>query len=159
MLKLKIEGAPVTKKNSQRVFTVGGHLKIMPSKNYKEYEEMALRQLMAQPTPVAPISVPVTVTCVYRMPTHWRVDLVNLLEATDDILTRARIIEDEDELRRAANAVGAKYSKGFEDLYMQETEDTIRAGRLCCVEITIEHMTGKIGLELLKERRRGEAAE
>ena len=72
---------------------------------------------------------------------------------------RARIIEDEDELRRAANAVGAKYSKGFEDLYMQETEDTIRAGRLCCVEITIEHMTGKIGLELLKERRRGEAAE
>ena len=72
---------------------------------------------------------------------------------------RARIIEDEDELRRAANAVGAKYSKGFEDLYMQETEDTIRAGRLCCVEIIIEHMTGKIGLELLKERRRGEAAE
>ena len=75
------------------------------------------------------------------------------------VIGRARIIEDEDGLRRAANAVGAKYSKGFEDLYMQETEDTIRAGRLCCVEITIEHMTGKIGLELLKERRRGEAAE
>ena len=94
-LHLVIEGAPVTKKNSQRVFTVNGHLKIMPSKAYKEYEEMALRQLMAQPTPVAPISVPVTVTCVYRMPTHRRVDLVNLLEATDDILTRARIIEDD----------------------------------------------------------------
>ena len=95
MLKLKIDGAPVTKKNSQRVFTVGGHLKIMPSKAYKEYEEMALRQLMAQPTPVAPISVPVTVTCVYRMPTHRRVDLVNLLEATCDILTKARIIDDD----------------------------------------------------------------
>ena len=94
-LHLVIEGAPVTKKNSQRVFTVNGHLKIMPSKAYKEYEEMALRQLMAQPTPVAPISVPVTVTCVYRMPTHRRVDLVNLLEATDDILTRARIIDDD----------------------------------------------------------------
>ena len=62
-------------------------------------------------------------------------------------------------LRRAANAVGAKYSKGFEDLYMQETEDTIRAGRLCCVEITIDHMTGKIGKELLKERRRDRAGE
>lgn len=94
-LHLTIDGTPVTKKNSQRVFSVGGHLKIMPSKQYKEYEEMALRQLMAQPTPVAPISVPVTVTCVYRMPTHRRVDLVNLLEATDDILTRARIIEDD----------------------------------------------------------------
>ena len=58
-------------------------------------------------------------------------------------------------LRRAANAVGAKYSKGFEDLYMQETEDTIRAGRLCCVEITIDHMTGKIGRELLMERQGG----
>ena len=94
-LHLTIDGTPVTKKNSQRVFSVGGHLKIMPSKQYKEYEEMALRQLMAQPTPVAPISVPVTVACVYRMPTHRRVDLVNLLEATDDILTRARIIEDD----------------------------------------------------------------
>lgn len=65
---------------------------------------------------------------------------------------RARIIEDEDELRRAANAVGAKYSKGFEDLYMQETEETIRAGALCCVEIVIDHMTGKVGREVLKER-------
>lgn len=65
---------------------------------------------------------------------------------------RARIIEDEDGLRRAANAVGAKYSKGFEDLYMQETEETIRAGALCCVEIVIDHMTGKVGREVLKER-------
>ena len=71
---------------------------------------------------------------------------------------RARILEDEEELRRAANAVGAKYSKGFEDLYMQETEDTIREGRLCCVEITIDHMTGKIGRELLLERQREEKA-
>ena len=72
---------------------------------------------------------------------------------------RARIIEDEDELRRAANAVGAKYSRGFEDLYMQETEDTIRQGRLCCVEIAIDHMTGKVGREVLKERARAEAGE
>lgn len=68
---------------------------------------------------------------------------------------RARILEDEAQLRRAANAVGAKYSAGFEDLYMQETEETIRAGRLCCVEITIDHLTGKIGLEVLRERQRG----
>ena len=72
---------------------------------------------------------------------------------------RARILEDEQELRRAANAVGAKYSKGFEALYMQETEDTLRAGALCCVEITIDHMTGKIGRQLLLERQRAGAAE
>ena len=71
---------------------------------------------------------------------------------------RARVLEGEEELRRAANAIGAKYSKGFEDLYMQETEDTIREGRLCCVEITIEHMTGKIGRELMLERQKEKSA-
>ena len=66
---------------------------------------------------------------------------------------RARILEGEENLRRAANKVGAKYSAGYEDLYMEETEDTIRRGTLCCVEITIDHMTGKIGKEVMKERR------
>lgn len=69
---------------------------------------------------------------------------------------RARILTDEEEMRRAALAVGEKYSKGYEDLCEQETEETIRAGRLCCVEITVEHMTGKIGRELLAERRRAD---
>ena len=32
------------------------------------------------------------------------------------VFGRARILEDEEEMRRAANAIGAKYSKGFEDL-------------------------------------------
>ena len=68
------------------------------------------------------------------------------------VFGKARILETEEELRRSANALGAKYSKGFEDLYMKETEDTIRARSLCCVEINIDHMTGKIGRELLLER-------
>ena len=67
---------------------------------------------------------------------------------------RARIIEDEAELRTAANALGAKYSAGYEALYLAETEETIRKGTLACVEITIEHLTGKIGRELLAERQR-----
>ena len=75
------------------------------------------------------------------------------------VFGRARILQDEEEMRRAANAVGAKYSKGFEELYLQETEDTIREGRLCCVEITIDHMTGKIGRQLLLERQRENRAE
>ena len=68
------------------------------------------------------------------------------------VFGKARILETEEELRRSANALGAKYSKGFEGLYMKETEDTIRARSLCCVEINIDHMTGKIGRELLLER-------
>ena len=66
---------------------------------------------------------------------------------------RAEFVEGDENLRRAANALGAKYSSGYEDLYMAETEDTIRRKTLCCVEITIDHMTGKIGRELMLERK------
>ena len=75
------------------------------------------------------------------------------------VFGRARILEEEEEMRRAANAIGAKYSRGFEELYMQETQDTMREGRLCCVEITIDHMTGKIGRQLLMERQQEEKSE
>ena len=71
---------------------------------------------------------------------------------------RARFVEGEENLRRAANAVGAKYSAGFEDLYMAETEECIARDVLCCVEIEIEYMTGKIGRELLMERKAQEKA-
>ena len=69
------------------------------------------------------------------------------------VFGRARILEGEAELRRSANAVGAKYSAGYEELYLQETEDAIRQDKLCCVEITVEHMTGKIGRQVLLERQ------
>ena len=58
------------------------------------------------------------------------------------VFGKARILEGDENLRRAANAVGAKYSSGYEDLYKEETEDTIRRGTLCCVEITIGHFFG-----------------
>ena len=41
------------------------------------------------------IDLPVNVRCVYYMPTRRRVDLTNLLEATDDILVRAGVLEDD----------------------------------------------------------------
>ena len=71
------------------------------------------------------------------------------------VFGRARILEDEEALRRAAMAIGNKYCKGYEQDCLEETEDTIRRGTLCCVEITIDHMTGKIGRELLMERQNG----
>ena len=41
------------------------------------------------------IEEPVNVRCVYHMPTRHRVDLVNLLEATDDILVSACVLKDD----------------------------------------------------------------
>lgn len=42
-----------------------------------------------------PISEPVTVKCLFYMPTHRRVDLTNLPEAIDDVLVHTRVLEDD----------------------------------------------------------------
>ena len=65
---------------------------------------------------------------------------------------RAEIIEDEARLREIAGRIGKKFSGDYPDDCRAEIEETISKGTLCCVEITVEHMTGKCGLEILKER-------
>ena len=83
---------PITKKNSQRLVTnkKTGRTFPIPSKQYKDYEQGAgyfLRRLE--------IATPVNIKCLYYMPTRRRVDLTNLLEATDDILVKYGVIQDD----------------------------------------------------------------
>ena len=86
MLTYTLYGPPRTKKNSQRVFRLpSGGTRIAPSAAYVQYEWDCLRQL---PPPSRPLAGPVNVKCLYFMPTRRRVDLVNLLEATCDILVK-----------------------------------------------------------------------
>ena len=99
-MKFVIYGNPVTKKNSQRLIVRNGRPYIIPSKNYLAYEQMALRQIMAYgikdfPEFDFPIGVPVNVCCVYYMQTRRRVDVVNLLEGSLDILVKAGVLEDD----------------------------------------------------------------
>lgn len=102
--------APVSKKNSQRILynrKRGVHF-IAPSAAYERYEREAILLL----PPVHPlngisdragrgdlirvsISQPVTVRCRFYMPTKRRVDLVNLLEAIDDVLVKGGILADD----------------------------------------------------------------
>lgn len=89
-----IRGTPITKKNSARIILVRGKPRIIPSKQFAEYEKAALYQLLPK-RPTDPINYPVNVKCVYYMPTARKVDLVNLLEATLDILVDARILADD----------------------------------------------------------------
>lgn len=94
---LTLYGNPVTKKNSQRIlykFTKFGRKTpfIAPSKAYVDYETDCLRQIKR---PRSPISARVNVRCVYYMKTARRVDLANLIEATTDILVKARVLEDD----------------------------------------------------------------
>lgn len=96
-MRLTLYGNPVTKKNSQRIlykFTKFGRKTtfIAPSKAYVDYETDCIRQIKR---PHSPISARVNVRCVYYMKTASRVDLANLIEATTDILVKARVLEDD----------------------------------------------------------------
>ena len=88
--------APVSKKNSQQIFYKWSQKKkkevpfIAPSKQYKVYEHIAM--LLC---PRITIKVPVNVKCLFYMPTHRKCDLVNMLEAIDDVLVKRGILEDD----------------------------------------------------------------
>lgn len=66
---------------------------MLPSKPYKEYRECCLWRIPGwQKTR---INYPVNMKCVYYMATKRNVDLVNLIEATCDILVDAGVIADD----------------------------------------------------------------
>lgn len=90
-MKIVIPIAPRTKKNSQQIITVKGRPMIIPSKQYKQYEKDCGYFL----THVEPFLSPCNIKCLYYMPTHRRVDLVNLQEATLDILVHYGILIDD----------------------------------------------------------------
>ena len=92
--------SPVTKKNSSQIIFTGlkcpvckrGRLtRLLPSKQYREYEEAALWFLQRK----EPIDTPVNVKCLFYMPTQRKVDLTNLLEAADDLLVLAGVLADD----------------------------------------------------------------
>ncbi len=89
-IKITIPLAPVTKKNHGQIVTMGGKPRLLPSKQYREYEAAAgifLKRLE--------ISTPVNLKCLFYMPTRRIVDLVGLLQAADDVLTAYGVILDD----------------------------------------------------------------
>ena len=92
-INITLYGQPITKKNSQQIIKVGNRHMVIPSPQYRQYEKDCLWQI--PPKAKQRIDFPVNVQCVYYMPTKRRVDLVNLLEATMDILVAANVLEDD----------------------------------------------------------------
>jgi Holliday junction resolvase RusA-like endonuclease len=84
--------APATKKNSQRIVMAHGRPFIMPSKLYKDYEKSAGFFIKNKNLN---IDYPINLKAVYYMPTRRRVDLVNLLEATCDVLVAYKVVADD----------------------------------------------------------------
>ena len=95
-----LPGRAPTKKNSQRLVNVNGRMIPIPSDAYKKYEKAAAQYL--RPPPPTPIATPVELSCIYFMPLNKdgsrpknAPDLVNLLNATQDILTKYGILADD----------------------------------------------------------------
>lgn len=94
-LKIIIKGCPRTKKNHSQIVNNGGRRMVIPSKQYKEFENNFVADCMEQKAWNKKIDSPVEIKCLYYMQTKRRVDLTNLLEATDDALQTAGVIIDD----------------------------------------------------------------
>jgi len=92
--KLTIQLTPVSKKNHQQIIRVNGVPRVIPSKQYREYEKAASHLLIGQ-WDDPPVDEAVNVEMVFFMPTHRRVDLVNLQEAALDVMVKAGILLDD----------------------------------------------------------------
>lgn len=91
MIHISIPLPPVTKKNSQQIMrTSTGKPFVMPSKQYREYEEKAVWYVKGKSVTGA-----VNVQTLFYMPTKRRVDLVNLQEAVLDILVKYGALPDD----------------------------------------------------------------
>ena len=92
-LNLTIKGRPITKKNHSEIVYSGGHPRVVPSKQYKDYGKLFALQVHRDAR--IGLVLPCNVKCVYFMPTRHRVDLVNLLEATCDLLVATGVLQDD----------------------------------------------------------------
>ena len=75
-----------------QIIKVGNRPRVIQSKKYRQYEKDAL---MLIKKPKEPISAPVNLRCVFYRATKHRVDLSNLIEAAQDVLVKAGVIEDD----------------------------------------------------------------
>ena len=96
MIKLILTGRPITKKNSQiPIKTKSGKFFIIQSKQYRAYEKDCLLQIQAQWIMKHTITDKVQLQALYYMPDRRRPDLLNLLQATADIVEKAKVIEND----------------------------------------------------------------
>lgn len=92
-IRFVVQGQPATKKNSGRIVIAGNCPKLIPSKTFKDYEDVFLWQVPADAK--RRLNLPHTMKCIYYMGTRRRVDLNNLLAATADLLVKAGVLEDD----------------------------------------------------------------
>ena len=68
------------------------------------------------------------------------------------VFGRIRILEEEAEIKKAVEALAVKYHPNGDEEGRQREVEKFRE-TLCMMELDIEHICGKEGLELLRERQ------
>ena len=94
-MKFTIPFPPVTKKSSQQIYINKrtGKRFVTQSDRYKSYEYASC--LSIKPLYRKKIDFPVNLAATFFMPTARRVDLVNLIEALQDVLVKAQVLADD----------------------------------------------------------------
>lgn len=92
-MQFTISGNPITKKNSSRIVNVGTCHKLLPSKQYEEYEKSCLPYVHKYRH--LHIDYPVNVKLLYYMKTKRKVDLPNLINGTLDMLVDYGVLADD----------------------------------------------------------------
>lgn len=97
MISITLLGKPITKKNSMRIISCGGRPRLIQSKAYLQYEQDCLRQITGLMR--KNIGVPMIVSCMYWLKDKRIPDLLNLLQATADILEKAEVINNDKDIQ------------------------------------------------------------
>lgn len=123
-LHLILYGDPRTKKNSARILKAHANRRIVaPSEAFMQYQKKCLWQIKR---PYNPITARVNVRCVYYMATRRKVDLANLIEATCDILVKAKVLADDNsQIVAAHDGSRVDYDKKNPraEIWIEEMED------------------------------------
>lgn len=86
---------PATKKNSGQIIQVRGRSIIIPSKQYKAFENACLPYLHKIKLKTGIIDTPVNMKCIFYTESRRKIDLPNLLNAIDDTMVKAGLIADD----------------------------------------------------------------
>lgn len=95
MIKFTLPIRPVTKKNSGQIITVGGFSRLIPSKQYLQFEKDCqpyFKQVLNQ---VGQIDYPINLQAIFYVETKRKIDLPNLLNAVDDAMVKSELILDD----------------------------------------------------------------
>lgn len=95
MIKFTIPVAPKTKKNGMQIIQIKGRNIILPSKQYLAFEKECLPYLNHVKQTAGIINFPVNMECLFFTETKRKIDLTNLLNATDDAMVKSGLVIDD----------------------------------------------------------------